>query len=76
MLLQPDGKVGPGQTSFQFNADCESLDNGGTYTAQVWLCNGNCDEYGVARHPHTALYATTSTTFQIDISNCAKWTSK
>lgn len=27
--------------------------------AQVYICNGNCDEYGVARHPHSALYATT-----------------
>eukprot|EP01127_Copromyxa_protea_P001951 TRINITY_DN11853_c0_g1_i1.p1 TRINITY_DN11853_c0_g1~~TRINITY_DN11853_c0_g1_i1.p1 ORF type:complete len:246 (+),score=54.25 TRINITY_DN11853_c0_g1_i1:67-804(+) len=69
-LLEPNGQLGNFTTTFQFNADCGDIGTSGTYKATLSMCEGNCDEYGVARHPHTALYSQASTTFVADFSNC------
>lgn len=60
-LLEPNGALGTFSTTLYFNYDCPVLFFvGQPVTAQFFICNGNCDEYGVARHPHSALYDKTS----------------
>eukprot|EP01124_Arcella_intermedia_P035274 TRINITY_DN893_c0_g1_i2.p1 TRINITY_DN893_c0_g1~~TRINITY_DN893_c0_g1_i2.p1 ORF type:complete len:245 (+),score=33.43 TRINITY_DN893_c0_g1_i2:66-800(+) len=66
-LLLPGGQMGSYTTQLSFNYDCPVLfDAGSPITAQVFLCNGNCDEYGVARHPHSMLYDKASANIQTD----------
>lgn len=66
-LLEPNGALGTFSTVFYFQYDCPVefyVDM--PIQAQMFLCNGNCDEYGVARHPHSALYSTGTTQIQTD----------
>eukprot|EP01125_Pyxidicula_operculata_P021452 TRINITY_DN8261_c0_g1_i1.p1 TRINITY_DN8261_c0_g1~~TRINITY_DN8261_c0_g1_i1.p1 ORF type:complete len:261 (+),score=46.35 TRINITY_DN8261_c0_g1_i1:32-784(+) len=66
-LLQPNGVMGTFTAQFSFNYDCPvEFQIGQPITAQLFICNGNCDEYGVARHPHSALYDKTSTSLSTD----------